>query len=212
MGESVIAFTDPDGLRLELIETAFDDRNQTWAGTGVPPDAAIHGFHSATLSETGYERTARLLTETMGLRLTGNAQNRFRYQFSGEGPAGTIDVVCAPGGAAGRVANGTVHHIAFRTPNDAEQAEWLGELSRLGYNLSPVMDRIYFHSIYYREPGGILFEIATDPPGFTLDEPLEQLGRKLKLPPWFESHRREIEASLPEIAISRKRTWSESNI
>jgi glyoxalase family protein len=130
-----------------------------------------------------------LLTDTMGLRLSGNEQNRFRYQFAGEGPARTIDVVCAPGAAEGRVAVGTVHHVAWRMPTDAEHLECLGELSRLGYNVSPVMDRVYFHSIYYREPGGILFEIATDPPGFTLDEPLEQLGTTLKLPSWFESWR-----------------------
>jgi len=203
-GEEIIAFTDPDGLRLELIESALADQNHVWFGSDVPADAAIHGFHSATLSETGYERTARLLTDTMGLRLTVSEQNRFRYEASGEGFAKTIDVLCAPGGMEGRVAAGTVHHIAFRTQNDSEQLEWLSELRRLGYNLSPVMDRVYFHSIYYREPGGILFEIATDPPGFTLDEPLEQLGTALKLPPWFESHRREIEASLPEITVLKK--------
>jgi glyoxalase family protein len=203
-GENVTAFTDPDGLRLELIETAIPDGSRVWAGSDISPDAAIQGFHSATLSETGYERTARLLTDTMGLRLSGSEQNRFRYEFAGVGPGRKIDVVCAPGGSQGRVAVGTVHHIAFRTRNDAEQLDWLEELTRLGYNLSPVMDRIYFHSIYYREPGGILFEIATDPPGFTLDEPLEQLGTTLKLPPWFESQRREIEASLPEIPILKK--------
>lgn len=206
LGESVIAFTDPDGLRLELIETALADRSHVWGGSDVPRDAAIHGFHSATLSEMGYGSTAALLTDTMGLRLTGNEQNRFRYEVAGGGSAKTIDLLCAPDGAQGRVAVGTVHHIAFRTPDDTEQLEWLGELSRLGYNLSPVMDRVYFHSIYYREPGGILFEIATDPPGFTLDEPLEQLGTSLKLPPWFEPHRREMEASLPEIAILKKET------
>ena len=153
LGERVIAFTDPDGLRLELIETALADQRHVWTRSEVSPDAAIHGFHSATLSETGYERTARLLTDTMGLRLTGNEQSRFRYQVGGEGPARTIDVVCAPGGTEGRIAAGTVHHIAWRTPNDTEQLEWLGELRRLGYNLSPVMDRIYFHSIYYRGRG-----------------------------------------------------------
>jgi glyoxalase family protein len=203
-GEKAIAFTDPDGLRLELIETAIPDGSRAWTGSDVPPDAAIQGFHSATLSETGYERTARLLTDTMGLRLRGSEQNRFRYEVPGVGPARIIDAVCAPGGSQGRVAVGTVHHIAFRTRNDSEQLDWLGELTRLGYNLSPVMDRIYFHSIYYREPGGILFEIATDPPGFTLDEPLEQLGTTLKLPPWFEPHRQDIEASLPEISVLKK--------
>lgn len=204
-GDNVIALQDRDGLHLELIETAADP-GYIWTGSDVASDAAIRGFHGATLSETGYERTARLLTDTMGLRLIASEQNRFRYQVAGEAPGRTVDVVCAPGGVAGRVAVGTVHHIAWRTPNDPEQLQWLGELSRLGYNVSPVMDRVYFHSIYYQEPGGILFEIATDPPGFTLDEPLEDLGTTLKLPPWFESHRGDIEASLPEITILKKAT------
>ena len=203
-GDRLIAIPDPDGLRLELIESDLADRSYVWEGSDVPPDASIKGFHGATLSEMPCERTARLLTNTMGLRFTGNEQNRYRYQVPGVGPAKTIDVVCVPGGVEGRVAVGTVHHIAFRTRNDEEQTAWLSELKRLGYHLSPVMDRVYFHSIYYREPGGILFEIATDPPGFTLDEPLDRLGTTLKLPPWFESHRREIEASLPEIAVLRK--------
>jgi catechol 2,3-dioxygenase-like lactoylglutathione lyase family enzyme len=165
----------------------------------VPADAAIAGFHSATLSETGYERTAALLTETMGFRLVGEEQNRFRYQVDSEGPGKTVDVVCAPGAAEGRVAVGTVHHIAWRTADDEQQRNWRSELIRLGYNLSPVMDRVYFHSIYYREPGGILFEIATDSPGFLTDESKETLGTSLKLPPWLERHRSQIEAALPAI-------------
>jgi glyoxalase family protein len=92
-----------------------------------------------------------------------------------------------------------VHHIAWRTADDTQQLEWLRELSHLGCNLSPVMDRVYFHSIYYREPGGIFFEIATDPPGFSVDEPIEKLGSGLQLPPWLEQHRQRIKAALPEI-------------
>lgn len=197
--ESVIQFKDKDGMRLELIETAGIDSSHMWTGSAVAPEARIAGFHSATLSETGYERTADLLTKTMGFRLVGQEQNRFRYEVAGGGASKTVDLICAPGGVEGRVAVGTVHHIAWRTADDAQQAEWLGELSRLGYNLSPVMDRIYFHSIYYREPGGILFEIATDQPGFAVDEAPESLGNGLKLPPWLESHRPRIETALPPI-------------
>jgi len=200
-GEMLVSFADPDGLRLELIESDRADPTCQWSGGGLPADAAICGFHSATISETGYERTARLLTETMGFRLVGSEQNRFRYEIGNAQPARLVDVVCAPGGVEGRVAVGTVHHIAWRTADDAQQLEWRGELSRLGYNLSPVMDRVYFHSIYYREPGGVLFEIATDPPGFTADEPSSQLGAALKLPPWFERSRAQIEASLPRLKI-----------
>jgi len=203
-GEPVIPFNDPDGLRLELIESPHADGNHVWAGSGMPLDVAIRGFHGATLSETGYERTAGLLTGPMGMRLTGNEHNRFRYEVAEGGPGKTIDVVCAPGGTEGRVAVGTVHHIAWRTRDEAEQREWLGALGKGGYNLSTVMDRVYFHSIYYREPGGVLFEIATDPPGFTVDESLEQLGTALKLPAWLETTRAQIESSLPRIAILKK--------
>jgi glyoxalase family protein len=112
-----------------------------------------------------------------------------------------VDIRCAPEEPAGRVAVGTVHHIAWRTRDDDQQREWLDEIGRLGYNVSPVMDRKYFHSIYFREPGSILFEIATDPPGFTVDEPLEQLGSKLVLPPWLERTRAQIEAALPPLQL-----------
>jgi catechol 2,3-dioxygenase-like lactoylglutathione lyase family enzyme len=169
----------------------------------VPADSAISGFHSATLTETGYERTAALLTDTMGFRIAGQEQNRFRYEIGEGGASKTVDVICAPGGTEGRVAVGTVHHIAWRTADDAQQLEWLGEIGRLGYNVTPVMNRIYFHSIYYREPGGILFEIATDSPGFAVDEPAEKLGSGLMLPPWLEAQRSKIELVLPPIKRPR---------
>jgi len=198
-GQQVVPFSDPDGLRLELIETPAVDPSHVWEAGGVSPEVAIAGFHSATLSETGYERTAELLTKTMGFTLHSQEQNRFRYEIAGGGPGKTVDLVCAPGGSEGRIAVGSVHHIAWRTRDDQQQLEWLKDLSRLGYNLSPVMDRVYFHSIYYREPGGILFEIATDPPGFTIDEPLDGLGTTIRLPAWFEPRRNEIEAALPKL-------------
>jgi catechol 2,3-dioxygenase-like lactoylglutathione lyase family enzyme len=175
-GEPVLFFSDPDGLYL--------------------------GLHGARLAEREYEPTAALLTEIMGYRLVGHEHNRFRYQPAHSHLAGagrTIDVEWANAVPEGRVAVGSIHHIAFRTPDDAQQQEWLAEIGGLGYNISPVMDRIYFHSIYYREPGGILFEIATDSPGFATDEPVERLGEALQLPPWLETQRARIEASLPPI-------------
>ena len=198
-GQQAISFADGDGLRLELIETAATNPARGWTGSGIPAEFAIRGFHSATLSETGYQRTASLLTEQMGFRLTGQEQNRFRYEVDDGGAGKTVDVLCAPDGREGRVAAGTVHHIAWRTPDDAQQREWLAEVGRLGYNVSPVMDRVYFHSIYFREPGGILFEIATDSPGFAIDESLDRLGTGLQLPPWLEAQRARIEAALPPI-------------
>ena len=199
-GQPLLFFTDPDGLYLELIETPAVESSHAWEGGGVPPEFAIHGFHSATLSEREYEPTTGLLTETMGFHLLGHEHNRFRYEPVSHAAGGRfIDVVHANAAPEGRVAVGTIHHIAFRTPDDAQQNEWLAEIGHLGYNISPVMDRIYFHSIYYREPGGILFEIATDSPGFAIDEPVEQLGGALQLPPWLETQRPRIEAALPPI-------------
>jgi glyoxalase family protein len=210
-GQAVLSFTDPDGMRLELVETPLANVMHAWEGGGIPTKFAIHGFHGATLSETGYERTAALLTDTMGFRLVGQEQNRFRYEsphshagHSHAGEAGrVIDVMCTPAAPEGRVAVGTVHHIAFRTLNDAQQRQWLAKISGLRYNVSPIMDRVYFHSIYYREPGGILFEIATDCPGFAIDEPVERLGQTLQLPPWMEAQRAKIEAALPPVHLQQ---------
>jgi catechol 2,3-dioxygenase-like lactoylglutathione lyase family enzyme len=198
-GQQVLSFADEDGLRLELIETAATGSAHTWTGSGIPPEFAIRGFHSATLSETGYQRTATLLTDQMGFRLVGQEQNRFRYEVDTGGDSKTVDVICAPDGPEGRIAAGTVHHIAWRTADDAQQREWLAEIGRLGYNVSPIMDRVYFHSIYFREPGGILFEIATDSPGFMVDESADNLGSTLALPPWLAPQRSRIEAALQPI-------------
>jgi glyoxalase family protein len=201
-GQPVLSLTDPDGMYLELIETPAIHSSHAWEAGGVPPEFAIHGFHSATLSERENEATARLLTETMGFHLLGHEHNRFRYESVHSHASGAgrfIDVVHDNAAPEGRVAVGSIHHIAFRTPDDRQQQEWLAEIGDLGYIISPVMDRIYFHSIYYREPGGILFEIATDSPGFAIDESVEQLGGALQLPPWLETQRPRIEAALPPI-------------
>jgi glyoxalase family protein len=188
-GEEALIFSDPDGLKLELIESVNE------GGT------AIRSFHSATISETGYERTARLLTDTMGLRLAGQEGNRFRFVADDGGPSKIVDVLCSPDAARGLIAAGTVHHIAWRTPDAEEQLRWRGILVGLDYDVSPVMDRTYFESIYFREPGGVLFEIATDPPGFTVDEPLEKLGHDLKLPAMYEPMRQRIESALPPVTV-----------
>src|SRR5206468_1427893 len=150
-------------------------------------------------------RTAKLLTESFGYRLAEESGNRFRFVAPTESGSGRIvDLLCMPDGRPGNVAAGSVHHIAFRARDDAEQLQWREHLVELGYNVTPVIDRIYFHSIYFREPGGILFEIATDPPGFALDEKLGELGMHLRLPPWMESARAEIEKILPPIQVPAK--------
>jgi glyoxalase family protein len=204
--ETVLAFNDPDGLPLELVASLQADPALAWKDAPVDREHAICGFHSATLSEEGYEQTARLLTETMRFSLVGNEGDRFRYQASSGGAAATVDLLCKPAGRVGRLGTGTVHHIAWRTPDDAQQLQWRTELVRLGYNVTPVIDRNYFHSIYYREPGGVLFEIATDPPGFAIDEPHEQLGERLMLPRQYESQRPTLERILPSVKLPTVRS------
>ncbi len=200
-GERVLTFSDPDGLKLELVAHAGASGWSSWSEGPVPAEHAIRGFHSATLAEEGYERTAMLLMESFGLRLVGETGNRFRYEVGGDSPGGVIDLVCAPDTAVGRMGAGTVHHIAWRVSDEAQQLEWRSEIANLGLNVTPVLDRQYFRSIYFREPGGVLFEIATDPPGFTADEALASLGGELKLPPWLESTRRTIEKHLPPVRL-----------
>lgn len=197
--EVYIEFSDPDGLKLEIVLADQAAAFQPWTRSPVPVDLQLRGFHSVTLSESGYERTQALLTHQMGWTLLKEGAGRFRYQAPTQEPAALIDVVCQPGGRHGLPGTGTVHHIAFRVDDDAAQVAWRKTLVELGYNLSPVMDRSYFHSIYYREPGGILFEIATNPPGFAVDEPLDSLGSALKLPAQYERMRKEIEAALPSL-------------
>jgi glyoxalase family protein len=199
-GEPVIRLLDPDGLQLELIGSAVTGAGEPWTQGGVSREAAIRHVRSVAAALEGYERTARLLTEMFGYRLVQQDGNRFRFAPVGEGTVDAVDLICMPDSHPGQVGAGSVHHIAFRVPNDAEQQQWRSRLVEAGLNVSPVMDRDYFHSIYFREPGGILFEIATDPPGFTADETLEQLGQKLKLPKPLEPHRAQIERLLPKLA------------
>jgi glyoxalase family protein len=200
-GEPVISFSDPDGMRIELAatKTASDDR--VYQAGPAPFRFAIRGFHSATLSQSDRLETAALLTDTLGFKLVAHDGNRFRYAVDSGEPAGLVDVVHAPEDMPGRVLVGTVHHIAWRTSDDEQQRDWRKELTRLNFGVSPVMDRKYFHSIYFREPGGILFEIATDPPGFSVDEAQDELGSHLVLPAWLEPQRERLEAVLPPLRL-----------
>jgi glyoxalase family protein len=204
-GEEVIRFTDPDGLLLELVTSDSIAQVESWADSTVPAEHSLRGFHSVSAALEGYERTAQLLITSFGYRLVKESGNRFRFVAPSESGAGRIvDLLCMPDSRAGHVAAGSVHHIAFRAKDGDEQLQWREHLVGLGYNVTPVIDRTYFHSIYFREPGGILFEIATEPPGFTLDEPIEELGSKLRLPPWMEAARPQIEQVLPPIKIPAK--------
>jgi len=204
-GEEVLRFADPDGLAIELIVSISSAGVEPWADSTVPVEHSLRGFHGVSIALEGYEQTTKLLTETFGYRLVEQLNNRFRLAAPSEAGAGRIvDLLCTPDGSPGRVAAGSVHHIAFRARDDAEQLVWRERLVDLGYNVTPVIDRIYFHSIYFREPGGVLFEIATDLPGFTLDERLNELGNELRLPQRLEPTRSQIEEVLPAIKVPAK--------
>lgn len=199
--ESVLTLFDPDGLKLELIAHAGAEERAPWAGSGIPERYAIRGFHSVTLTEKALGATVALLGETMGFRSVASGGGRSRFEVGSGGAGAQVDLLENPSGGHGRVAAGSVHHVAFRVEDDAAQRAWLADLAERGLHVTPVQDRQYFHSIYYREPGGVLFELATDPPGFTFDEPLDALGSGLKLPPWLEAARPRIEAALPKLQV-----------
>jgi glyoxalase family protein len=235
--DEFISFHDPDRLMLELISPSSNNSlspqqqlllpdNNVWKESPVTPEHAIRGFHSATLSEEGYERTASLLADIMGFKLVvkDNKEGRFRFESGvhknrsqqekegGEGAGRTttllpsigsiVDVVCQPDISRGYVGIGTVHHIAWRAANDGHQLELRERIIKEAHlNPTPVIDRTYFHSVYFREPGGILFEIATDPPGFAIDQRPEDLGKRLMLPEWLESVRGRLEQLLPPIKL-----------
>ena len=147
------------------------------------------------------ELTGQLLTNTLGFKLVREQGSIYRYSTTGGGPGTIVDLRCVPGIWRGVMGAGTVHHVAFRSTSEAEQMEVRSELVSLGYNVTPQLDRDYFKSIYFREPGGVLFEIATDAPGFAVDEPFDALGQALKLPTWLEPRRFEIEALLPNVHV-----------
>ncbi|KUI45284.1 diguanylate cyclase [Mycobacterium sp. IS-1590] len=198
-GEDAMTVRDPDGLCLELAAHPEAADEPVWEQGPVAAEHAIRGLHSVTLTEAGFESTAELLTDTMGFRYIDESGNRFRFRTGDGGASSRLDVVCSPEAPRGLVAAGAVHHIAWRVPDDADQQRWRELLLGNGLNVTPILDRNYFRSIYFREPGGVLFEMATDTPGFTVDEPLMELGRTLKLPPWLEPDRAAIEAALPQL-------------
>lgn len=203
-GKRVLSFTDPDGARLELVGDAGNETVRLPRHSDVPPEHSIHGFSGVTLCEAGFELTAVVLGK-MGFAQAGNEGNRYRFSSSANVFGNHIDILVQPQLMHGRMGAGSVHHIAFRAPDDASQRAWRDELRSIPLDVTPVLDRTYFHSIYFREPGSVLFEIATDPPGFDVDEPPETLGETLKLPPWLEPQRSRIEAVIPPIVLHHRR-------
>ncbi len=201
--EPVLAFPDPDGLRLELVADSREDLGHPWTAASVPAAQAIRGVHSVALLERAVDDTHALLTGVMGFGLLTEVGHRRRYGAGGGGLAAWVDIVAAPDAPPGHVAVGTVHHVAWRAATDEAQQRWRERLVQARVGVTPVLDRRYFRSIYFREPGGVLFEIATDPPGFTVDEPREALGTALRLPPWLEPRRQTLEARLPPLNLPR---------
>jgi len=200
-GQPLLGFADPDGMRIELIAADDVATRPGWDRGPVPAVHAVRGLHSVTLSEDDRGRTRAALHGLVGFTLLGQEGMRRRYAATDGGSGALVDVLATPEGRPGIVAAGTVHHVAWRTADDASQLEWQRELARRDLGVSPVMDRDYFHSIYFREPGGVLFEIATDPPGFAVDEPADTLGTALKLPGWLEAQRAQIVRQLPPLRI-----------
>ncbi len=200
-GEQYLSFKDPDGLPLALIAPAGEDTRKPWETAEVSAGVATRGFHSVTLSLRGIRETARVLTDIFNYDLSGREGNRYRYVTAGITGAATIDLLETPGGERAINAGGTVHHVAFRVKNEEILMNFREKVLRHGgLNITPKIDRNYFFSLYFREPGGVLFEIATDNPGFSIDEPVGELGKNLKLPAQYESSRAEIEKVLPSLA------------
>ena len=199
--EEVLTFYDPDGLQLELVAHAEGAEGEPWSDGSIPLAHAVRGFHGVTLAVRNLEPTARLLTGTMGLAAADARENRFRFEAAPGAVGRRTDILHTPETGRGVIAAGTVHHVAYRVPNDMSQAAWTEKLHAAGMQVTEVRDRQYFKSIYFREPGGVLFEFATDPPGFTWDEKPAELGTGLKLPLWLEPQRDRIERALPSIDL-----------
>lgn len=199
-GDQVMTILDHDEFEIELVATDADSC-VGWNNGDVPLSAAIRGFHGVTLSHQYLNPTAGFMQAALGAEKVKEEGNRHRYQI-GEGGAGTyVDVLVKSDLRRGTMGAGIIHHMAFRTPDDELQLKVQESLTKAGHSVTDVADRQYFKSIYFHEPGGVLFEVATDTPGFMTDESKEELGTHLKLPPWLEDHRRAIETVLPPIML-----------
>ncbi|WGD49558.1 ring-cleaving dioxygenase [Bradyrhizobium sp. CB1650] len=199
-GESVLPFTDPDGMALALVGVPGAENEPGWSNGEVPAEHAIRGFHGVTLLLDSAAKTAAVLADVFGFAETAREGSVIRFKTPGDAQGSVVDIYEAKGFLRGHQGGGSVHHIAFRAADDTEQGKMAQKLvSNHGLHPTEQRDRNYFRSIYFREPGGVLFEIATDIPGFAVDEPVASLGRDLKLPGFLESHRKQIEGVLPKL-------------
>lgn len=197
--ETYVSFQDSDGLEIELVQRPEGQRNE-WNIDGIGPEVAIKGFGGATLLSAKPHKTADVLENILGLTCIGQEESFLRFQSVGE-LGNTIDIKLSPS-VRGLMGAGTVHHLAWRARDKKEHQKWQERLVEKGYYPTDILDRNYFQALYFHEDGGILFEIATDPPGFTVDEPPIELGKKLMLPSWLESKREELENTLPPVEVT----------
>jgi glyoxalase family protein len=198
-GQKVLAFTDPHGLSVALTEAPSGRPFTPWDGSPVPSDRQIRGLHGAQLWERDASATARFLTDILGFLQLGTENGWTRYGFKES--AGVVDVRDRPDARRGGWGVGSVHHLAWRVDDEAHQAEARARVEAAGAHPTPVIDRFWFKSVYFKEPGGVLFELATDGPGFAVDEDPAHLGETLVLPPWLEAYRTSIEQALPPLTF-----------
>ncbi|WP_419701678.1 ring-cleaving dioxygenase [Mucilaginibacter sp. NFX135] len=198
-GEQYLTLLDPDGLKLELIVPKTADNRLPWETTEVKAENATRGFHNITITTNKMDATAKILTDVFGYKLLEQHVNRFRFVTDAVDNAAIVDLVEVAGEVAGHVAGGSVHHVAFRVKNEEILMQYREKIAALGLHITDKIDRNYFYSLYFREPGGVLFELATDNPGFSVDEPVDQLGSGLKLPAQYENIREDLEKSLPSL-------------
>jgi glyoxalase family protein len=197
-GEEFVSLSDPDGIRLEIVAAGEADPGG-WTGSTIPVAHAITGFHGVTLHVSANEGTARVLSGVFGFAKTGRDGDATRFSKEGDVIGGHVDVIVDAVRVPANMGSGSIHHVAFRATDDATQEAMAEALHENRVGTTEQKDRTYFRSVYFREPGGVIFEIATDEPGFAIDENIESLGTALKLPPQYEANRREIEAALPDI-------------
>ncbi|MEI7486797.1 MAG: ring-cleaving dioxygenase [Chryseobacterium sp.] len=199
-GEKMISFKDPDGLQLQFIESSTPDNRKVWTTEDIKDENALKGFHNVTLTLKKADPTIKVLTDILGYDLQKQEDERYRFATDSIETANLIDIIQNDKIVAGRNAAGTNHHIAFRVKDDNVLMEYREKVMSAGLNITPKIDRDYFYSLYFREPGGVLFEIATNNPGFTVDEPLNELGTNLKLPKQHETLREKIVEVLPKLS------------
>jgi glyoxalase family protein len=200
-GERVLPFTDPHGLPLALVETADAREFTAWDAGSVPAEVQIRGLHGVRVMEHALDATAGVLQDVLGFTVVGDEGEWRRYGMTGGGSGRVLDVRAVPKGPSGRMGTGAVHHIAFRVADEAAQHTVRARVQAAGLHPTPVIDRFWFRSVYFREPGGVLFELATDGPGFAVDEDPAHLGEQLVLPPWLEPEREAIAAELPPVRL-----------